>query len=149
MPLLGAHQVENACCALGAIEALSERGYTVHPGSIEAGFRHVEWPGRLEVLKTSPLVIVDGAHNPYSMQRLVQALQYQLNSKECILVIGVSKGHDFDGIITAVSALKPKLVVTTSSRHPRALPASEVALAFSKLGLPTKEAGCVADGMEI
>ena len=149
MPLLGEHQVENACCALAAVDALAQRGFQVEAPDIEAGLREVEWPGRLETLRASPLVVVDGAHNPHSMRRMTQAVRYQFGPRECILVIGVTRGHDLEGLVAEAAALKPRLVVTTGSRHPRAVPAAEVGRAFAPFGTPVQEADSVAHGMEV
>ena len=75
LPLLGIHQTENAITAICAIETLQELGYPINRDSVESGLSNVCWPGRFEVLKDSnPVVIVDGAHNPYSMQILVLSL---------------------------------------------------------------------------
>jgi dihydrofolate synthase/folylpolyglutamate synthase len=149
MPLLGEHQVENACCALAAVDALAQHGFPVGESALEAGLREVQWPGRLEVLGSSPLVVVDGAHNPHSMRRMAQAVRYQFGPRECILVVGVTRGHDLEGVVAEAAALRPKLVVTTNSRHPRAVPAAEVGRLFAPFGMPVQEAGSVAAGVEL
>ncbi|MCY4651577.1 MAG: Mur ligase family protein, partial [Dehalococcoidia bacterium] len=75
-PLLGDYQAENVATAVAAIETLKEKGYDIPNEAISAGVREVSWPGRFEVYRRSGKTIVaDGAHNPYSIGRLVQNLR--------------------------------------------------------------------------
>jgi dihydrofolate synthase/folylpolyglutamate synthase len=148
MPLLGAYQMENACCALAAVEALSQRGFRITTASIEAGFRKVQWPGRLEVLLRSPQLVVDAAHNPYSMGRLREAVRRHFSGRGCILVMGTTEGHDLEGMVAEAVALQPSLVLATRSRHPRALPPGRVAEAFRRLGVAAQEVEPVSLAVE-
>ena len=70
IPLLGEHQLENAANAVAAAEILD-----VKKQSIVKGIKSVDWPGRLQVLRHDPTVVVDGAHNVYSLQKLGEALK--------------------------------------------------------------------------
>ena len=71
-PLLGDWQLENAAAAVTAAETLAALGYDVPKAAIEAGVREVRWPGRFQVFeRDGKTIVVDGAHNPYSMRRLV------------------------------------------------------------------------------
>ena len=65
--LLGEHQLENAANAVAAAELLQERGAKISSKNIAEGIWKVDWPGRLQVLRKKPWVVVDGAHNAYSM----------------------------------------------------------------------------------
>ena len=75
-PLLGDYQAENVATAVAAAEALIQKGYDIPTGAIEAGAREVSWPGRFEVFSVGgKTVVADGAHNPYSIRRLVENLR--------------------------------------------------------------------------
>ena len=148
IPLLGTHQLENACCALAAVEALAGRGVDLSVPGVEAGFREVEWPGRLEVLRRAPLLVVDGAHNPSSMGRLVEATRYHFSARKCILIVGCSRGHDLEGMVMEAAALRPELVLATRSRHPRSVPPSEIARTFQPYGVVVQEAPTVAEAVD-
>ena len=148
MPLLGAHQVENACSALAAVEALAQGGIGVSAAGMVAGLARVSWPGRLEVIGRAPLVVVDGAHNVASMGRLVEAVEYHFGRRRCILILGCTMGHDLEGLVAQAAALSPALVLVAPSRHPRAIPSATMAGALRPLGLATREAGTVAEAME-
>ncbi|MGE3596142.1 MAG: folylpolyglutamate synthase/dihydrofolate synthase family protein, partial [Dehalococcoidia bacterium] len=73
IPLLGRHQVENAATAVLGVENLP--GVEAGPDVVRSALAEVRWPGRLEIVKRRPLVVLDGAHNIDSAKRLVQALR--------------------------------------------------------------------------
>ena len=120
MPLLGRHQLENAATALAGLHALQEQGVVVSRAALTRGFRSVNWPGRLEVLRRSPLVVADGAHNPYSAGKLREALRDYFPFKRLVYVVGCSADKNIAGIIQEL-AVGADLVVATRSRHPRAV----------------------------
>ena len=135
LPLLGDHQLENAATAVVAVETLSGRGVPVSAEAIVEGLRRVRWPGRLEVLsRAGPTVVVDGAHNPYSMDRLVEAVRSYFEAGRTVVVFGGLGGHSAEGMVSALAALEP-LVVAVRSRHPRALCSADVARLVSGAGL--------------
>jgi len=90
IPLLGDYQLENATVAVGVLETLMEQGYKITVDNIKNGFARVNWPGRLQVLQKHPMVIADGAHNPYSASRLREALQKYFRFEKATLIIGTS-----------------------------------------------------------
>ncbi len=61
--LLGRHQIRNAAVALGILEQLQERGVSLSDGALLEGIKETRWEGRLEVVRKSPLILLDGAHN--------------------------------------------------------------------------------------
>ncbi len=146
IPLLGEHQVENAICAIAAAEALAERGAAVPHDSVLRGLAEVSWPARLEVLQERPLVVADGAHNPYSADRLVQAVNHYFGARRRVLLFGASLGHDLRGIVRALAALAPETVVVTASRHPRAVAMDVLMEEFRLAGVPVQWGGSVAEG---
>jgi len=131
MPLLGKHQMENAAVAIGIVEALVENGLEISANSIEDGFQRVEWPCRLEVLRKNPLMMADGAHNPHSAARLVEAVKALFPDRRVILVVGVSENKDLAGLVGELSLLSPAEVIATRSRHPQATRPGGVAQEFS------------------
>ena len=134
-PLLGDHQLENACTAIATVETLAERGYRVSRDSFALGLRNVRWPARLEVLSTEPLLlVVDGAHNPFSVGRLVKAVREYFRFQRVVLIFGALGGHSARGMLSELTELSP-LVLAVSSRHPRSARSHLVADAASELGL--------------
>ena len=147
MPLLGDHQIENACCALAVIQDLITQGIVITDDNITRGFQNVRWPGRFEVLNRDPITVADGAHNPYSIERLVDGIEFHFPSKQCILVLGCSRGHSLEGIIKAIARLNPRLAISTKSRHPRAIETEEISKTALEFGLGFESQSSVADGI--
>jgi dihydrofolate synthase/folylpolyglutamate synthase len=124
IPLLGSHQLENATVAIATIDELQTA--SVSATQIEQGLKNVKWPGRLEILSERPLVVVDGAHNPYSMQKLTQALPSVFRFDRLILVIGISSDKDIAEMLKAICPLADELIITQFS-HPRSACAHDLA----------------------
>ena len=115
IPLLGAHQLENAATAVAALEALG-----VESSAIDMGLSRVRWPGRLEVLKQEPVLMVDAAHNADSARRLKEAIAEYFDYDRLILIIGASSDKDVAGMVAELTPIS-STVIATRSRHPRAL----------------------------
>ena len=137
-PLLGDYQLENAAVAVALAETLASQGVTLSPQSIAQGIRSVNWPARLQILTTpddgSPLLVVDGAHNPYSIERLAQTLPRHFAYDRLILIFGALSGHSAAGMLQALAPLSP-ILVATSSRHPRSAAAETIAQTAAQIGI--------------
>ena len=137
-PLLGDYQMENAATAVAVAETLREKGVELDDDSIRRGVRDVHWPARLQVLATpdkgGKLLVVDGAHNPYSMERLVEALREHFSYERLILIFGALSGHSATGMLSALLPLSPE-VLATHSRHPRSASGATIANVATELGL--------------
>ncbi|MDO8532009.1 MAG: folylpolyglutamate synthase/dihydrofolate synthase family protein [Dehalococcoidia bacterium] len=148
LPLLGDHQVENAAVAVATLELAGRRGLIVPAYAIIAGFRDVSWPGRLQVLERKPLVIADGAHNPYSMACLRNALRGHFPFRKAFVVIGLSADKDAPGILHELASLGCKLIAVRS-RHPRAADPAQLVAEARRLGMEAVSAPTVADGLAL
>jgi len=148
LPLLGEHQLENAATAVVVVEVLAELGARVSPESIAAGLKQVHWPGRLQVLRREPWVIVDGAHNADSARRLAEALERYFDFDRVFLIFGVSSDKNIAGMVAELVSL-PSAVIVTSSRHPRAVEPSVLVGEFSKRGIVPEVAENVASAVEL
>nr|WP_205707177.1 folylpolyglutamate synthase/dihydrofolate synthase family protein [Kineococcus vitellinus] len=126
LPLHGAHQADNAATALAAAEALlALPGGTLPPGLVEAAFADVTSPGRLEVLRTSPTIIADSAHNPAGAQALAAAIAEAFTLSRLVGVVAVAGDKDVDGVLAALEPVLAEVVVTRSS-SPRSLEPAEL-----------------------
>ena len=148
IPLLGAHQLENAATAVAALEALSSQGIGVPGQAIQAGFEKVVWPCRMEVLSRVPLLVADGAHNVYSVESLLKSLPIYLDFQRLILVVGFSKDKNVEGMAQALGE-KADSIIATASRHPRSLNPTEVAGLFAGSTKPVSQAQTPADALKI
>lgn len=148
LPLLGKHQLMNAACAIAAAEELREHGFSLPPEKMLDGLSRTDWPARLEVLRRSPLVVADGAHNPYAVKTVGESLDGYLPHHRRIVIMGLTSGHDAEGIVAEVAKLEPAAVVATRSRHPRSLPVETVAKMTRSQGVETQTAPTVAEALE-
>ena len=148
IPLLGEHQVENAVTALVSLHVLNETGFAVSGDSISRGFDSMAWPCRMEVLSREPLLVADGAHNPYSAGILRRALEEYLDYRRLIYVVGLSNDKNVEGIVSEL-AQNAGLVIAAKSRHPRAVPPQEVARLFAQHGAEAVTSNTVADAVKL
>jgi dihydrofolate synthase/folylpolyglutamate synthase len=137
LPLLGAHQVSNAAVAVAVVEALRECGAFVPDESMQEGLNGVRWPGRMEVLSETPLVIADGAHNRDSARRFRESLAEYFSRERAFLIVGASSDKDIRGVAEELEPLAEG-VFAVRAEHPRAMPAEDVADAFRAVGVPTE-----------
>ena len=148
IPLLGIHQLENAATAVATLEALDNLGIHIPASAITAGFKQVNWPGRLQILQYHPLVVVDGAHNAYSMKKLVEAIQELFSYEKCHVIFGTSCDKDIPGMALELETIVSQIIIT-SSTHPRAAPASIIAKEFEKYGIKATVLASVNDALSL
>jgi dihydrofolate synthase/folylpolyglutamate synthase len=110
--LHGSHQILNAVTALGALEVLDELGYLVSNEAMITGLTKVEWPGRLEMVCSSPRVFLDGAHNPAGAHVLKESLQKEFEYKRLILIIGIMKDKNYKSILQTLAPIADHLILT-------------------------------------
>ncbi len=137
LPLIGAHQMENAATAIASIHVLAQIGLHIPQEAIREGLANLSWPARVEVISLQPLIIVDGAHNRESARRLRQAIQDDLACENAVLVVGTLADKDIGSIAEELAPITC-MVYATSFPHPRAMDSEKVAAAFARLGLSTQ-----------
>jgi dihydrofolate synthase/folylpolyglutamate synthase len=134
VPLHGAHQGDNASCALAAVEAFF--GAPLSEETVEEAFASVRVPGRLEVIGRHPLVVVDGAHNVAGMIVLARSLVEEFTVEgEMRAVVGMLTGRDPTSMLEALTTAGIRSVVACAPVSPRALAAEVVAEAAIGLGM--------------
>lgn len=144
LPLLGAHQVQNAATAYAALKA---SGIDISDQAIQTGFSQVKWPGRFEILQREPPVIIDSAHNRDSALRLRQTLDEYFPNQPVVLIFCALEDKDINGML---EELKPRIetVVATHADHPRAPSAEWIAEQVEKVGIPVEAVSPVSKALE-
>lgn len=121
IPLPGPHQVLNAVTALEALKALSNTRFAVSPQEIAAGFAAARFPARLELLRQSPPVLLDGAHNPNGGCALCDAVK-SLGLHDLTAVVGMLRDKDCLPVLQMMAPYCARMIVTTVP-NPRSYPA--------------------------
>jgi folylpolyglutamate synthase/dihydropteroate synthase len=158
LPMFGAHQAGNAACALAAVEAFAGAAPTGRPDAGDAGgsggvvplgqaqpaaldvelvrsaFAKMSSPGRLEVVRRSPVVIIDAAHNPAGMAATVAALSEAFTFTELVAILAVSEDKDVPGILDELEPVASELVVTGNSSPRSADPGKLAEMAAAVFG---------------
>ena len=137
LPLLGAHQAQNALTALGALDQVRARGLALSSEAVRKGFEQVEWPARFEILRESPPLVVDSAHNGDSMTRLRQSLDDYFPGQSFLLIFGASADKELDAMLNAILP-RVEGVITTQSTHPRAADPAKLIEHIRSFGLPVE-----------
>jgi dihydrofolate synthase/folylpolyglutamate synthase len=121
LPLYGAHQAQNAAVALAAVEAFAG-DEPLSDDLVRTAFAEVTSPGRMEVIRRSPSIILDAAHNPAGAEATAAALEDSFVFSPLIGVIGVMADKDYEGVLAAFEPHLAHLIVTQNAT-PRAMPA--------------------------
>jgi len=119
--LSGDHQIENAALVLAACEVLSQNNPAISLPHIKQGLEQNYWPGRLEVVSTSPLIILDGAHNLNAARTLSKFLSSRLPDRKVTLVIGILDDKPYRAMLRALAPVCARAVLT-QPKIDRALP---------------------------
>ena len=118
LALKGAFQKENATVAIRAFRAwMEETGRSVQAEFIEAALRIVSWPGRMEVLQDTPLIIIDGAHNLPAIERLLQNMTDRIGKKQTLLFSALTRKDSKQMLLRLQEAL-PNVNIILTSFHP-------------------------------
>jgi len=148
LPLIAPYQEDNLRTALRAVELLRERGFPIDSEAIEEGIATVSWPGRFEVIRRDPLVVLDGAHNVAGALALADAVEALLPERSRRrLLLGILSDKDVPGIVGALVPLFSRVYVAGSS-SPRSLPPEELARHVAGFPIPHECYNSIEEGLE-
>jgi dihydrofolate synthase / folylpolyglutamate synthase len=130
LPLYGAHQAQNAAVALAAVEAFGTGA--LDDDVVRAAFAEVTSPGRLEIIRRSPTIVLDAAHNPHGAEAAAEALEDSFSFSPLVGVMGVMEDKDAEGVL---AAFEPHLahVVCTQNSTPRSMSAASLGRAAAEV----------------
>jgi len=148
IPLLGEYQLENASNAVAAVELLVERGARIKTEAIAEGVRSVDWPGRLQVLGREPWVVVDGAHNAYSIKRLGEALEEYFRPEKVTLILGYGNDKDVAGMTAEAAGITGDIILV-ASKHPKAVKPEALRAEFQKHGITPRLVDSVQEAVKL
>ena len=134
IPLLGAHQIENAATAYAALKL---SGIPVTDEQIQKGFSQVQWRARFEVARREPPVIFESAHNQDSFAKLSGSLQTYFPAKKVYLIFGASEDKNIPGMFAELKPLIKKIIITRAD-HPRALEVQKIQQLAAQAGIESE-----------
>jgi dihydrofolate synthase/folylpolyglutamate synthase len=108
--LQGEYQLDNGALALAAVEVLRQKGFVIKDSSLRRGLKSVSWPGRLETVGRSPLIILDGAHNPAAIKKLTQAILDLFHYKRLLLIIGIMGDKNIRAMIHEIVPIADRII---------------------------------------
>ncbi len=134
--LAGDHQLANCALALCDLELLTPEGFTAAEDTVRRALAKVTWPGRLEIVRERPLILLDAAHNPHGAKALASYLRTHYADRRKILVFGVMKDKDFASMLAELTPLAHEIVLTRPRTDRAALP--EKLVPFARNGVTTE-----------
>jgi len=122
LPFLGRYQAINAAMAITAGLILNKSGAKISESSIRKGLSTTSWSGRLEVIGTDPITILDCAHNPESVKELAHALRDHFTYKRCIMILGVMDDKPIDQLIEIIASISDYIILVKPNQKRSADP---------------------------
>jgi len=126
LPMHGAHQAANAAQALAAVEAFLGLK-ALNPDVVRDGFAQVSFPGRLEVVRRSPAVVLDAAHNPHGARATAAAITEAFGFSPLIGVVAIMADKDAEGVLRVFEEIMSEVIITAVSSTSRGMPAEALA----------------------
>jgi dihydrofolate synthase / folylpolyglutamate synthase len=134
IPLLGAHQIENAVTAYAALLLARREGLIFNAAQLKQGFAQVEWNGRFEIWQEKPPIILDSAHTSDSVNKLRETLDEHFPDLPIVLIFGISRDKNAADMLKTLAPRVEKIILTRAE-HPRALKVEELRPYAEQAGL--------------
>jgi len=132
---MGEHQALNAAAALAAVEQVRGLAERLTPARVRRALAGLRWPGRMEYRRGRPALVLDGAHNRASLERLAEALARHFPGRPVAVVFGCAADKDVDGMLAVLAGrFDGAPVVFTRAEGPRAAGAGALARRFREGG---------------
>jgi dihydrofolate synthase / folylpolyglutamate synthase len=130
-PLMGRFQVKNAAAAVAAAQQLALEGWAIPSAAIREGLLQARWPGRLEAVSESPLVVLDGAHNPAAAREIAAFAREQWAGRKLRLIYASMRDKAIGEITGILFPLAEKVYLTQPAQARAAAPEEILAAARS------------------
>jgi len=142
--LLGEHQRQNAACAVEAAHLLADAKFNIE--HIDEALLETRWQGRLEMVRHSPRVILDGAHNPDGAKALAAYMAKEIDRNRTVLMLGIMADKDLHGICQPLVPLVRE-VICVKAPSQRAASPKDIAARARSFGARVHQEGDVAESL--
>jgi dihydrofolate synthase/folylpolyglutamate synthase len=115
IPLPGRHQRENLLLALRIVEQLKTQGFEIKQDHVALGVERTRWPGRLELVRNHPTLLLDGAHNPAGAAALATYLDTMPEDGKLLLIFGAMKDKDIAGVMETLLPRAAQVFLTRAA----------------------------------
>ena len=146
--LPGIYQAENSSLAAAGALRLSESFPGITPETIRCGILRAKWPGRFEVLRKEPPMVLDGGHNPDGIRRLAETLSLMWKGKRTGIVYAAMKDKDYRQCLSLLKAPGRRLFCTCVPGMLRSASPEEIAEAALSVGWSREETRSFSDPLE-
>jgi len=135
LPLMGEHQALNAAAAVAAAERAGPLAGRLTPDAVRRALAGVRWPGRMELLPGRPEILLDGAHNRASLERLMDGLARHFPGRRTAIVFASAADKDIDGMLAVLAERAGGVpIVFTRTANPRAADPADLAARYARSG---------------
>lgn len=132
VPLPGEHQALNCGLALALLDQLKAQGFKINDEQAVKGLASVYLPGRMEILRQDPRILVDGAHNAASIQALMRAVGQHIPYDSMVMIFGCAADKDIAGMMEQIATGADKVIFTRAANNPRAADPRDLAEAYEE-----------------
>ena len=149
VPLPGEHQAVNCGLALAILDTLKEKGFKINDQLALEGLSRTRIGGRMELICEDPRILIDGAHNPASMEALIRTVGQHISYDSMLVIFGCAMDKDVDGMLDQI-ALGADKVIFTKNGTMRSADPEELSQRFEeRTGRMAQWANTVSDAIRI
>jgi len=132
VPLMGEHQALNCGLALALLDQLKDLGLEIDDAQAVRGLAQVRLPGRMEIIREDPRILVDGAHNAASVQALMRAIAQHVPYDSMVMVFGCAADKDIGGMMAQIATGADKVIFTRAEANLRGADPKDLAAAYEE-----------------
>ncbi|MCK5113496.1 MAG: bifunctional folylpolyglutamate synthase/dihydrofolate synthase [Phycisphaerae bacterium] len=151
VPLLGEHQAVNCGLALALLDQLKKQGFDITDEKAIEGLSGVQLPGRMEMIRKDPQILVDGAHNAASIQALLRGVGQHIPYDSMVMIFGCAADKDVTGMMQQIATGADKVIFTKAANCPRMAEPKDLAEVYSEMsdGRVAQVTETLAEALEI
>jgi dihydrofolate synthase / folylpolyglutamate synthase len=149
VPLIGEHQAINCGLALSIVDRLKTRGLIISDTRAMEGLAKTFVPGRMEMVSTTPRIIVDCAHNAASVDAMMKAIGQYIPYDSMVVIFGCCSDKDVSGMLERITSGADKVIFTKVNNIRSADPAELAAQYIEQYGKMAQVAATLEDALAI